>query len=108
MDGKRYAYRSLWEKAHGPLQEGHVLHHVCHNPWCVNLDHLEQLTMAEHASRHLGDRNRQKGAERTHCRNGHPLEGDNLLWVNSGRDGRYRRCRVCSIDAKSRYRKKRI
>jgi len=39
----RVAY-SMWV---GPLVAGLVIDHVCHNPTCVNPDHLRQVTQAE-------------------------------------------------------------
>ena len=93
----QYVYRDLWEKANGPLPQGVLLHHKCENVWCINLEHLEPLTRAEHAAIHLADRNRKR--ERTHCPSGHPYDEENTRWVNSSRDGLYRVCRACSIDA---------
>ena len=98
----KYVYRTLWEKANGPLPQGITLHHLCENPWCVNLAHLEPLTDSEHKARHLAERNRQR--VRTHCPNGHPYDDKNTQWVNSSRDGRYRKCRECALAAKRRYR----
>lgn len=99
-----YAYRVAWEAVHGPLPTGMVIHHLCSIPSCVRLTHLEVMTQAEHAAVHLSERNRQRGAERTHCKNGHPLEGDNVRTVESSRDGTYRRCRTCERAAKARFR----
>lgn len=106
IERKRYVYRLRWEAIHGPLPDGHLLHHLCDNPWCINVEHLEAMTHAEHAALHLAERNRQTGAGRTHCRNGHPLVGDNVQYVNSGRDGKYRRCRTCQAETKRRYRQR--
>lgn len=103
-----YAYRSVWRLVHGdPVPS--VLHHECENKACVRPEpgHVSALaTQSEHAAQHLAERNRQRGAERTHCKNGHPLEGENLRTVNSSRDGVYRRCAICSAAAKRKYRSK--
>lgn len=42
----------------------------------------------------------QINAAKTHCPQGHPLAGDNLLLLKSGR----RRCRTCHAAAQARYR----
>ena len=55
LDGK-YVYRIEWEKVNGPLPLGMVLHHTCETVWCVNLEHLEPMTRAEHAAIHLAER----------------------------------------------------
>ena len=40
------------------------------------------------------------GARKTHCKNGHPLSGDNLV-INSTKGSR--QCRVCQNASKARY-----
>jgi hypothetical protein len=47
-----HAHRWVWEKHRGPLTSDVELHHSCENRWCVNPDHLEPLSKAEHAARH--------------------------------------------------------
>lgn len=52
-DGKsRIAHRWMYEQHKGPIPEGLQLHHICHNRWCVNPDHLQPVTRAEHAKLH--------------------------------------------------------
>lgn len=46
------AHRWYYERLVGPIPEGHHLHHICETPACVNPDHLEPLTPAEHKKRH--------------------------------------------------------
>lgn len=41
----------------------------------------------------------------THCKNGHPFSGDNLVIVYEGKY-RKRRCRQCAADREARYRKR--
>ena len=46
-DGKRrmiYVHRWLYEHDVGPISPGHVLHHKCDTPHCVNPAHLEPMT----------------------------------------------------------------
>lgn len=46
------AHRVVWARAHGRIPEGHQLHHVCGTRACINVEHLELLTPAEHRRRH--------------------------------------------------------
>jgi len=45
------AYRYLWEREYGKLSKNLVLDHLCRNPHCVNLDHLEPVTTQENLRR---------------------------------------------------------
>lgn len=49
-------YRELCEEAHGKIPKGSVVHHVCGEPACINLEHLEVLTASEHARTHASQR----------------------------------------------------
>lgn len=58
----------------------------------------------EYRTRLRGGTPAQPNAEKTHCKNGHPLSGDNLWVDGSGA----RRCRQCRREASTRaYRKRR-
>ena len=41
------AHRVLWQLFNGPIEEGLVIHHACHNRACVNLNHLRKITHRE-------------------------------------------------------------
>jgi hypothetical protein len=70
------------------------LDHTCKNPRCCNPWHLEPVTYLENWSR--GNSLSAKRSRQTHCKNGHPLEGDNLI-VWTSRNGRPSRvCRTCN------------
>jgi hypothetical protein len=45
-------HRAVYELLTGPILEGRHLHHRCEQPACVNPEHLELLTPAEHARLH--------------------------------------------------------
>lgn len=53
IEGKtRKAHRIAWESVNGPIPADHVLHHLCHEPRCVNVDHLQLMTRSAHQSHH--------------------------------------------------------
>lgn len=93
------AHRVMYEALRGPIPAGLELDHLCRVPPCVNPAHLEPVTRAEN--------NRRSGsasalnADKTHCRNGHPLAGDNLyVHPASGK----RRCKQCHRARMQHYR----
>lgn len=91
-EGRALVHRVVYEHEVGPIPDGLELDHLCSVPACCNPAHLEAVTHAENVRRgRAGDSVRQRAAERTHCANGHPYEGDNYRITKQGR----RRCRVC-------------
>ena len=46
-----YAHRLSYQIKHGKLPEGIELDHLCYHRWCVNPQHLEQVTHAENIRR---------------------------------------------------------
>jgi hypothetical protein len=99
--GRQYAYRVLWEEAHGPLN-GLSLHHRCENKWCVNLAHLEPMKQGDHLREHglPGDWGQ---ADKTHCPQGHEYTEENTYhWRGE------RHCRTCRTAAKRRYNAKKV
>ena len=50
-DGNGMAHRSYYERAHGPIPEGHTIDHLCRERACVNPDHLEAVTLKENTRR---------------------------------------------------------
>lgn len=92
--GAKFAHRVYYERAKGPIPEGLQLDHLCRNRQCVNPDHLEPVTLKQ---------NQERGswATKTHCPQGHPYEGDNLV-VWKGR----RQCRECGRNHKRNYKAK--
>jgi hypothetical protein len=73
----------------GEVQEGYELDHLCRNPACCNPSCLEPVTHQENVLRGIGPT--AVNARKTHCKNGHPLSGENLRM-----EGNSRRCLTCS------------
>ncbi len=90
--GHRFAY----EAVNGLVPEGYELDHLCRVRHCVNPSHLEAVTHAENVRR--GDSGRYL-RERTHCPQGHPYTGDNLVVWKTGSRG----CRACGRAKSLRY-----
>lgn len=62
--GKQYkAHRFAYEQVVGPIPDGKVLDHRCHNTLCVNPDHLRPVTEKENRENLKGlQRNNTTGA----------------------------------------------
>lgn len=86
------AHRLSWQLFVGSIPDGMQIDHLCKNPSCVRPDHLEVVTPKE--NNHRSDSPSAVYAKRTHCRNGHPYEGDNVRVAKSG-NKTYRQCVTC-------------
>lgn len=84
----KLAHRIVYEHERGPIPPGLCLDHLCRNPSCVNPDHLEAVTHAENMARGAH-------AMKTHCKNSHPLSGENLT-IRIRRGRKCRTCRECN------------
>ena len=82
------AHRFLYETCICPVPIGLELDHVCRNPLCVSLDHLEPVTHAENVRRGQGG---QWLKAKTHCPAGHPYDDMNTYHDLTGG----RECRIC-------------
>ena len=85
------AHQFAYTRCIGPVPSGLELDHLCRNRACVNPAHLEPVPKRINILRGMG-RGAQE-ARRTHCPNGHLLEGANLQ-PSKLRSG-HRHCRIC-------------
>lgn len=56
----RPAHRYSYELAKGPIPEGMVIDHICHNPACVNPEHLRATTHKQNMEHKLGAQKNSK------------------------------------------------
>ena len=52
--GEQYAHRIAFTLRNGPIPEGMQVDHICHNPRCVNPDHLRLATPKQNVENHSG------------------------------------------------------
>ena len=81
------AHRHFYEQAKGKIQEGLTLDHLCNVPSCINVEHLEPVTLRENLLRGRTGLNLLK----THCPSGHAYDEVNTYLYK----GKWRRCRIC-------------
>ncbi len=97
--GNIAAHRAAYELLIGPIPEGMHLDHLCRNHPCVSPDHLEVVTPEENKRRGYGIA--RLHAMRTHCSEGHPLDG---MTGSRGGDRKHRYCKTCArLKSAARY-----
>lgn len=96
-------HRVMYAASFGNI-EGVGLDHLCRRPACCNPLHLEPVSQAENVRRGEAGRNMR---EKTHCPQGHPYSGENLIVkpIRAGK-GKARVCRTCLNAANVAYRKR--
>jgi hypothetical protein len=77
------AHRKMYEMAHGPIPDGHDVHHTCHRRICGNPNHLISQEREVHGRSHA--------RYPTHCPKDHPYDEENTGIRSNG----HRRCRTC-------------
>lgn len=101
----RRAHRVAWYWYHGEIPDGHVVNHTCQNRSCVNPQHLNLASVTENVflnSRSIPSVNRQK----THCRKGHPFDGEYKRVKPDGSISISRYCRTCEREKKRTLRRR--
>lgn len=94
----RRAHRVIYEHYFGEIVVGFELDHKCKNRWCVNPDHLEEVTHKENVRR---GNVKFPQLSKTHCPYNHPYSGENLSYSKEG----WRRCKAC---ARRKYRERKM
>jgi len=87
------AHRLSFALKRGYCSSELTIDHLCKNKKCVNPDHMELITNSENVTRGNGPFMINK--RKTHCINGHPLSGDNLVTFESERKLGKRQCKIC-------------
>jgi hypothetical protein len=107
----RLAHRYWYEIQVGPIPQGMDLDHECHtrsnctagdacqHRRCVEPTHLSPVTHRENLLRGRGTPG--LNAAKTHCLNGHPLDGENVYVIPSSGS---RQCRTCRAEYRISYR----
>lgn len=88
----RKAHRFAYTALVGPIPAGMTIDHLCKCKTCMNPRHYEVVTRGENTIRSNSPFLLNK--RKTHCLNGHPLEGANLITQKDGR----RNCLQCKRD----------
>jgi hypothetical protein len=107
------AHRASWMRHRGEIPPSMQLHHTCYIRACVNPDHLELVTPKFNTV----DRSAREGPRKprspnrqlvTVCKNGHPMDGDNVAFtVRKGARWPRRYCRTCAYESNQRQRARR-
>ncbi len=96
-----FVHRAVYEEIIGPIPAGLEIDHLCRNTKCYNPEHLEAVTHAENVRR--GDHHCRR---KTHCPQGHPYSGKNLIIGGKRRRNTDRICRICHRDHQRAYRRR--
>ena len=85
----RLVHRLVWTLLRGEPPADTEFDHLCRVRNCANPTHLDPVTHRENVLR--GEGIGAIAAKATHCPQGHPYEGRNLVVFADGK----RRCRIC-------------
>lgn len=100
-------HRFIYSVFIGDLIDDLTIDHLCSNRICANPEHLEQVTRGENTNRGRVNNVAARVRNKTHCKHGHELTGENVYFDNS--KGKARLCRECTRRRGREYwRKKRL
>lgn len=83
-------HRAVYQLTVGPIPLGLTIDHLCMEKLCLNVQHMEVVTRSENS--------RRKISAQTHCKNGHPLSGENARLTTRSTGNVHRVCRTCAND----------
>ena len=86
------AHRMAFSNKYGRIPDGLTIHHTCHNPLCLNVDHMVLLSRSQHSLLTL-----KEMIPKEFCKRGHRIEG---------RNSKQRFCLVCKRESANRYARK--
>lgn len=95
-----YVHRAAYEAFVGPIPLGYQVDHLCRVRHCYNPEHLEAVTQAENVRRQP---NVIAQMARTHCSNGHVIDGRRRKGT-----GWVRRCLTCHRDRERARRREKV
>lgn len=90
-------HRVAWEALLGPIPGGMTIDHLCGNPLCCNVQHLDLVPAEVNGSRGSMIRNIRR-LFRPHCSEGHEMTEENTWYLPVKRmtgDKLMPRCRIC-------------
>lgn len=100
------AHRVSYEVHNKGIDQALVVDHICRVRACVNPVHLRLVTWRTNAVENSVGAC-AKHAAKTHCKNSHPLSGDNLILEKQNGGARVgRRCRICNSARAKRIRER--
>ena len=88
------AHRFAYELLIGPIPSGLTIDHLCRNTGCVNPAHMEPVTRAENARRHVPHRP-------AHCVKGHEFTPENTYSPPKAPGSR--QCKTCNRERQRMY-----
>ena len=80
------AHRFAWQQVYGPIPEGKFIDHACHNPPCVNVEHLRLATISENNSHLSGT---QVNNVNSRVRNVYKVKAGFYVRVRKGGEAHY-------------------
>ncbi len=96
------SHRFIYEYYHGSICPDLTIDHLCRNRACVNVNHLEQVTMKVNVLR--GNTITAINSRKTHCIHGHEFTPENTYIRKEGK----RNCKACTLESCRRQRKRKL